>query len=115
LAADAAGLTALAFARGWPAVAPALLALTVGQGLVQTTMSSALAGRAEPRRRGEVLGAQQSAMGLARVIGPLAGGFAFERLGAGSPYVAGAALMLVAVLLLGTATLEEEQPAAATR
>ncbi len=57
--------------RSWVALVPALLALTVGQGLVQTTMSSALAGRADPARRGEVLGAQQSAGGLARVVGPL--------------------------------------------
>lgn len=114
LASDAVGLLLLAFARNWPAVVPALLALTVGQGLVQTTMSSTLAGRADRHRRGEALGAQQSAGGLARVIGPLAGGFLFERLGAGSPYLVGAALMLVAVLLLGTAMLEPETAAVAT-
>jgi MFS transporter, DHA1 family, tetracycline resistance protein len=111
---DGAGLLILAFAHSWPAVAPALLALTVGQGLVQTTMSSTLAGRADRHRRGEALGAQQSAGGLARVIGPLAGGFLFERLGAGSPYLVGAALMLVAVVLLGTTMLEREPAAAVT-
>jgi MFS transporter, DHA1 family, tetracycline resistance protein len=114
LAADAAGLVALAFARGWLTVVPALLFLTVGQGLVQTTMSSTLAGRADRRRRGEVLGVQQSAGGLARVIGPMAGGFFFERLGVGSPYVVGAGLMVLAMLLLGTATLEREQAAVVT-
>jgi MFS transporter, DHA1 family, tetracycline resistance protein len=111
---DGAGLLILAFAHSWPAVTPALLALTVGQGLVQTTMSSTLAGRADRHRRGEALGAQQSAGGLARVIGPLAGGFLFERLGAGSPYLVGAALMLVAVVLLGTTMLEREPAAAVT-
>jgi MFS transporter, DHA1 family, tetracycline resistance protein len=106
LVVDAAGLALLSFARTWPAVVVALLALTVGQGLVTTMMSSALAGRADPRRRGEVLGAQQSAGGLARVVGPLAGGFLFDRAGIGSPYVVGAGLMLVALLLLQTATLD---------
>jgi MFS transporter, DHA1 family, tetracycline resistance protein len=109
LAVDAAGLVALAFARGWLTVVPALMALTVGQGLVQTTMSSALAGRADRRRRGELLGVQQSAGGLARVVGPIAGGFLFERLGVGSPYVVGAGLMVLAALLLGTASLQPVQ------
>ena len=38
--------------RSWGVLVPALLALTVGQGLVQTTMSSALAGRAPPAAPG---------------------------------------------------------------
>jgi MFS transporter, DHA1 family, tetracycline resistance protein len=104
---EAVALVLLAFARGWALAAPALLALTVGQGLLQTTMSSVLAGRADPRRRGEVLGAQQAAGGLARVIGPIAGGVLFERVGVGSPYVVGAGLMVVALLLLQTTSFED--------
>jgi fucose permease len=103
LAADAVGLLLLAFARSWLGLVPALLALTVGQGLVQTTMSSALAGRADPARRGEVLGAQQSAGGLARVIGPVLGGALFQRVGVGAPYFAGAAVMAVVLLLVQVA------------
>ena len=103
---DAAGLVLLAFARAWALAGPALLALTVGQGLLQTTMSSVLAGRADPQRRGEVLGAQQSAGGLARVVGPIAGGVLFERAGVGSPYVVGAGLMVLALLLLQTASFD---------
>jgi len=109
LAADAVGLLVLAFARSWLGLVPALLALTVGQGLVQTTMSSALAGRADPARRGEVLGAQQSAGGLARVIGPVLGGALFQRVGVGAPYIAGAAVMAV-VLLLVQAAMGAPQP-----
>lgn len=103
LAADACGLLVLAFVRSWLLLVPALLALTVGQGLVQTTMSSALAGRANPRRRGEVLGAQQSAGGLARILGPIAGGILFQRVGPGAPYLVGAAVMAVVLLLLQAA------------
>lgn len=98
-----AGLLGLAFVRSWAALAGALLALTVGEGLAQTTMASALAGRADPGRRGEVLGAQQSAGGLARVIGPLLGGIAFERIGPGAPYIGGAALVAVVVVVLQAA------------
>ncbi len=100
LMANVGGLVVLAFVRSWVVLVPALLALTVGQGLIQTTMSSTLAGRADPRRRGEVLGAQQSAGGLARVIGPVLGGALFQRIGAGAPYVAGAAVTAVALALL---------------
>jgi MFS family permease len=103
LLAEVAGLLGLAFVHSWGALVPALLALTVGQGLVQTTMSSALAGRAPPQRRGAVLGAQQSAGGLARVLGPILGGILFERIGPGSPYVAGAAVVGVCLLLLQSA------------
>jgi DHA1 family tetracycline resistance protein-like MFS transporter len=50
-----------------------------------------------------VLGAQQSAGGLARVIGPVVGGVLFQRAGVGAPYLAGAAVM-AAVLMLMTTT-----------
>ena len=100
LALDAAGLAVLAPARSWAVAAPALVALTVGQGLVQTTMSSTLAGRAHPRRRGEVLGAQQSAGGLARVIGPVVGGALLGERATDWPYLVGAVLMVVALGLV---------------
>ncbi|MGI8753637.1 MAG: MFS transporter [Acidimicrobiales bacterium] len=102
---DAAGLALLAPARSWAVAAPALVVLTVGQGLVQTTMSSTLAGRADPRRRGEVLGAQQSAGGLARVIGPVIGGALLGEHATDWPYAVGAVLMVVAlglVMRIGT-------------
>lgn len=113
LALDAAGLLVLAFSRSWFGAVPALLALTVGQGLVQTTMSSVLAGRANPARRGEVLGAQQSAGGLARVIGPIVGGVLFQRVGVGAPYVVGAAVMasvLILVLVQSAGAAHEPSP-----
>lgn len=97
---DAAGLAILAPAHSWALAAPALVILTVGQGLVQTTMSSTLAGRADPRRRGEVLGAQQSAGGLARVIGPVVGGVLLGENATDWPYVVGAILMVVALGLV---------------
>lgn len=90
------GLAVLAASRSWAAAAPALLALTVGQGLVQTTMASALAGRADPGGRGRALGAQQSAGGLARVVGPAAGGALLGAHASGWPYIAGAGLTLIA-------------------
>lgn len=101
LGADLVGLVVLAPARSWAVAVPALALLTVGQGLVQTTMSSALAGRADPARRGEVLGLGQAASGLGRVVGPVAGGALLGASASGAPYLLGAALMAVALAVLG--------------
>ena len=100
LALNGVGLGLLAPARSWAMAAPALLLLTAGQGLVQTTMASALAGQAGPGRRGTVLGAQQSVSALARIAGPAAGGALLGARGSGATYVLGAALTGVAFLAL---------------
>jgi MFS transporter, DHA1 family, tetracycline resistance protein len=97
---DAGGLAALSTAHSWAVAVPALAALTVGQGLAQTTMVTILAGRADPERRGAVLGAQQSATGLARVVGPVLGGVLLGWGFAGAPYLLGCALSLVAAALV---------------
>lgn len=105
LALNAAGLLLLAPARGWALAAPALLALTVGQGLAQPTMTSTLAGRAEAARRGEVLGLAQSAGGLARVVGPVLGGALLGATASGGlTYLVGGVLTAAALGLVGLAT-----------
>jgi DHA1 family tetracycline resistance protein-like MFS transporter len=97
---DGAGLALLAVTRSWAVLVPALLALCAGQGLVTPTLSSSVAGTVPARRRGGALGLQQAAGGLARVVGPLAGGFAFQHLGVPVPYVAGAVLAALCVPLV---------------
>jgi DHA1 family tetracycline resistance protein-like MFS transporter len=101
LAVNGGGLALLAPAHSWALAGPALVGLTVGQGLVQTTMVTTVAGGAGPERRGQVLGAQQSVNGLARVAGPAIGGALLGSAASGLPYVLGAGLSgLAAVLLL---------------
>jgi MFS transporter, DHA1 family, tetracycline resistance protein len=100
LALDGVGLALLAVTRSWAVLVPALLALCAGQGLVTPTLSSSVAGSVGAERRGGALGLQQAAGGLARVVGPLAGGLAFQRLGMPVPYVAGAALAALCVPLV---------------
>jgi MFS family permease len=97
---NAVGLALLAVTRSWAMLVPALLALTAGQGLITPTLSSSVAGTVEAGRRGGALGFQQAAGGLARVVGPLAGGFAFQRIGVPVPYAAGAALAAICLLLV---------------
>jgi DHA1 family tetracycline resistance protein-like MFS transporter len=109
LAGNTAGLILLALSRSWAAAAPALLLLTVGQGLVQTTMASVLAARAGPWRRGRALGLQQSVSSLARIAGPAAGGALLGGAASGSAYVLGAALTGAA--LLGVTAVGTGRPA----
>jgi DHA1 family tetracycline resistance protein-like MFS transporter len=98
LALNALGLLLLADVHAWWALPLPLVALTVGQGLVQPSLTSVLAGRVGAERRGGVLGLQQSAGGLARVVGPIAGGLAFQHVGIPAPYLAGAGLMGVCAI-----------------
>jgi MFS family permease len=97
LVANAGGLALLSTAGSWAVAAPALVVLTVGQGFVQTTMVTIMASLAQPDERGVVLGAQQSAGGLARVVGPALGGALLGAAASGVPYLVGAALSLLAV------------------
>ena len=79
--------------HSWWLLVPALVALVVGQGLAMPALTAAFAGSAGADRTGGVLGVQQSANGLARVVGPLVGGLLFEHVGVAAPYVVGAAFM----------------------
>ena len=101
---NAVGLALLTTVHSFVTLAPALLLLTVGQGLASPTLSSTLAGRVGADRRGGVLGLQQAAGGLARVVGPIAGGYAFAHIGVPAPYAVGGLLMVAAALLVGFAT-----------
>jgi DHA1 family tetracycline resistance protein-like MFS transporter len=110
LIANALGLGLLAVDLGWGGLVVALLCLTVGQGLLTPTLSSAVSGRAG-RQRGQWLGWQQSAGGLARVLGPIIAGSLFEFTGVGAPYVLGAVLALVALALVPVSTRSQPRPA----
>jgi MFS family permease len=105
---DVVGLAVLSVASSWPQLLLALLLLVTGQGFVTPTLSSIVAGRARADRRGTALGFQQSAGGLARVVGPALGGLLFQHVSPGAPSLAGAALAGVAVLL--TLPVEVDEP-----
>lgn len=97
---NGAGLLVLAAVHSWWLLVPALVALVVGQGLASPALTATFASSARDRGRGGVLGAQQSANGLARVVGPLVGGFLFEHVGVAAPYVAGAVFMAICAALV---------------
>src|SRR3954454_4799782 len=96
---NAIGLTLVAVDAGWLVLTVALALLIVGQGVVGPTLSSQIPARSPQRLRGELLGIQKSSCGLARTIGPALGGYLFGR-SIPAPYLVGAALVTVAMLLV---------------
>jgi MFS transporter, DHA1 family, tetracycline resistance protein len=99
LAANVVGLLLLARAFGWPQLIAGLGFLAAGQALLIPALASSLAGSVTSDRTGAVLGAQQSAVGLARVIGPAAGGALFA-VDPGLPYLGAAAITAVIMLAI---------------
>ncbi len=103
LVCNAVGLVLLAPPEGgWWLLVPALALLVVGQGVLAPTLASAVSARSPERARGESLGIQQAAGGLARVTGPVLAGVLFDRVGPAAPYYVGAGLVTAALLVLGS-------------
>ncbi len=87
----------LHFAAGLPSLLLAVGVMAMGNGLNNPSLSSLISRAAAGDRQGGVLGVSQSFGALARVLGPLAGGWAL-RFGNTVPYLtAGAAMALACV------------------
>lgn len=87
-----AGFLVLSVAEVWVLFFLALALLSLGQGLVTPSLTSVVADSVSPDRRGEVLGVQQSAGALSRIIGPAIAGLLFDHAGVAWPYVVAAVL-----------------------
>lgn len=97
---NGAGLLLLSWATTWSALVPALLLLTVGQGLITPNLSSLVSGRVSAHRRGEALGFQQGVNAIGRVAGPAVAGLLYDRVSDGAPYGLGAGLCAAALVLI---------------
>ncbi len=80
------------------ALGAAMALMPIGGALLFPATTSLVAGRAERGRTGTVLGVQQSVGGVARMLGPLWAGFAFQHLGPGSPFWFASGLMAATFL-----------------
>jgi multidrug resistance protein len=77
----------------------ALVILATGSGINNPSTSSLLSKLCPREQTGGVMGVGQSMSTLGRILGPIAGGFLFDTMGAGSPYWLGASCMLLACML----------------
>jgi DHA1 family tetracycline resistance protein-like MFS transporter len=77
----------------------ALILLATGSGINNPANSSLLSKLSPKDETGGVMGIGQSMSTLGRILGPVAGGYLFDAVGAGSPYWLGAVCMLLACVL----------------
>ena len=70
----------------------------VGSGLLEPSLMSLVSQAVGPREQGIVQGGGQSLQSLARILGPLWGGFLYARSGHASPYWSAAVIVILAIL-----------------
>jgi MFS family permease len=83
----------------------------MGMGFNSPSMVSLISRLSDRDDQGGVLGISQSLASLARVVGPLWGGFLFDRFGIRAPFVWAATFMMVAcaISLAGLRQLDPER------
>jgi MFS family permease len=87
------GLATLPLARNFYELALTVLLIPVGTALLFPSTTSIVSHRAEAHQTGLVLGVQQAYGGIARMVGPLWAGAAFQHLGIRTPFWLAALLM----------------------
>ncbi len=92
----AVGLALLAGAGGTPSLLASLAVVGVGFGYMTPALQGLISRRAGERAQGGVLGLNQSAGSLARVVGPAAGGWAFGAVGHRWEFLATAGVLAAA-------------------
>ena len=99
LALVAAGLLMIPATTSVAALLVASGVMAVGMGFNNPSLMSLISRYSAAEDQGGVMGLTQSLNSLARIVGPMWGGFAFDRLGIGMPYITSAAVMGLAALL----------------
>jgi len=84
------GMVLLPLAPGHGVLGVALAALAFGQGTASPSIAALISRGTAASEQGRVLGVSQSLSALARVIGPIWGGYTFARIGIGAPFFTGA-------------------------
>ncbi len=94
------GLGMLPYGGNFLGLAIVATVLAFGTGILQPTILSLVSKYAPDENQGAVLGLNQSLSSLARVLGPLWGGFAFDFLGYQFPFLTGAAFTFLALIFI---------------
>jgi DHA1 family tetracycline resistance protein-like MFS transporter len=93
------GLGLVSCAPNVAARAAVCAGIAVGMGFQSPSMLSVISQLSDPADQGSAFGVSQSLGSLARIVGPLWGGFVFDRFGHTAPFISAAALMLIAFAL----------------
>ncbi|MBX9688083.1 MAG: MFS transporter, partial [Candidatus Obscuribacterales bacterium] len=104
------GLLLTVLLHSVPGLYLSMTLLAAGTSIINPSNQSMTSRLADQQQVGGVLGVGQSLSTLGRVLGPCAGGLAFQFLGVQFPYYVGAAVMLLVILLsLALPKLEKAQ------
>ena len=95
------GMAAVPFARDLFELALAVLFIPVGTAFLFPTTTSLVSARAPEGQTGLVLGVQQTYGGVARMVGPIWAGFAFQHASIRTPFWLAAGVMVLARLFAG--------------
>jgi len=95
----ASGLAWLAFVQGGPGIYGGCALIATGMSLANPSLQSIISRGASADDQGTVLGANQSLSALARALAPTVGGMLFTHWFMGGAFLAGALMMLGALLL----------------
>jgi multidrug resistance protein len=93
------GLGLLPYSPGLKSLLLVLVVLVGGHGSTNPSISSLISQSAGSEEQGSILGVAQSLASLARILGPIWGGFTFDALGFQYPYLTGGLFMAVAFSL----------------
>jgi MFS transporter, DHA1 family, tetracycline resistance protein len=98
------GLGLLPYSPGLKSLLFVLIVLVGGHGFTNPSISSLISQSASTEDQGGILGVAQSLASLARILGPVWGGFTFDAFGFHYPYLTGSLFMSVAFSLSLLAT-----------
>lgn len=93
------GLLCLPFAGSLASVLVIMAVLSVGMGLLNPSVTSLVSRAAGEDERGGILGVNQSAQSLARILGPWMAGIVFTAAGRSAPYFLSALIMVAVVAM----------------
>ncbi|MBU1678116.1 MAG: MFS transporter [Bacteroidetes bacterium] len=94
------GLGLLPYGINFTGVAIIISILSVGTGVLQPTILSVVSKKSPDEHQGAILGLNQSLASLARVLGPIWGGFAFEFIGYEFPFLTGASFTFITFIMI---------------
>jgi MFS family permease len=89
----------MALAHNVAVTVAALAVLAVGAGMATPSLNSLVGAQSTHEDRGIVMGVNQSASALGRVLGPAVSGLIFDGLGHSAPYAIGAGVLALALAL----------------
>lgn len=92
------GLGLMPYGQNFLGLSIIVTVLSIGSGILNPTLLSMISKYSPEDEQGTVLGINQSLSALARVLGPLWGGFTFDYFGHQYPFLTGAFIMLMIFL-----------------